>query len=147
MSHSIEQGHHFHLARRFVKLIAPEFRVFATDQLETDQCVLDLKAKTIEVSEDSSELQAVAGILFQLGHIRLRERKELSEHFGHIKDIGEARLVSRLVKQGVVADKLASDWAYNVFISNWSVDEKVAKSMVSRYVWKDTDWQSYYTSA
>lgn len=145
MSHSIEQGVHFHLARRFVKLIAPEFRALASPDLEQDACILDLTQRTIEVSESASELHAVGAILFQLGHLRLRERLELSEHFGRIPPgLTERQLLGRLAKQGAIADELAVDWALSVFSANWPVSEEDARAIVSRYAWDRKTWRRYY---
>jgi len=147
MSHSIEMGQDFHLARRLTKAIAPDFRVFATESLEEGQCVLDLTKKTIEVGEGTNSLQAAAAILLQAGHLRLRDRTELSEHFGHIdQSIGEKRILKRLAEQGALADKLASGWAIEALTSFWSMEPSKAEALLSAYVWNDTEWKSYIQS-
>ena len=145
MSHSIEMGSHFHKARRLAKIVAPDFRIFATENLDPGQCVLDLRAKTIEIGERTRELQAAAAILFQAGHLRLRTEEGFDEHFGKITIVSEKRLIKRLREQGQEADMRASDWAIEALSSNWNIDKVQAKSLIDPYVWDDTEWGSYYS--
>lgn len=141
---SLEHSPKFHLARRIAKIVAPEFRVFATEQLEKNTAVLDLDRKTIEVSERSWEFEAVGGILFQLGHIRQLGDRKLSEHFGKFKTHDEKKLIKRLIRQGLAADKAAAEWAIEILIANWSIMPERAHAVIESYIWSTDDWQSYY---
>jgi len=144
---SIEQSGTFHLARRIAKTVAPEFRIFATDQLKPGEIVLDLRRKTIEICETCDEMQAVAGVLFQLGHVRLmgRDGTDLEAHFGKISPTAdETFLVKDIIKQGIIADKLASEWATSVLSNTWNMDVSAAASLIDEYVWTEADWRSYY---
>lgn len=144
--HSLEHGKAFHLARRILKAVNPSFRLLATDSLDADQVVLDLASKTIEVSEKTEEIKAVASILFQIGHLTLLDREDLSEHSGQIDSaIGEKRIVARLIAQGMKADQLASAWAKQVFLANWpAYTHQEADELIGRYVWTEAEWVSYY---
>lgn len=146
--HSVEQNSEFHLVRRMRDEIAPDFRLFATSALQPGECVLDLKAKTIEIGEGTHPIEAVGGVLFQLGHIRLMKRKEFQEHFGNFpKDISEEVLVRRIVTQGIKADKYAYLWAFKILYLNWDVDLLMSKKIVSQYMWSEEQWKEYYKAA
>lgn len=146
MSHSIEHSNNFHLARRIAKIIAPDFRVFATENLEPGQAVLDLKRKTVEVGESKDELISVAAILFQVGHLRLKDILEFAEHNGNISTIaGDKRLINKMSKQGVAADQLASEWASQILANVYAVDPYKAQDLVSSYSWSEDEWKTYYS--
>lgn len=147
MSHSIEHSNNFHLARRIAKVIAPEFRVFATENLEPGQAVLDLKYKTVEVGESKNEISTVAAILFQVGHLRLKDVPELAEHAGNITNCsGDKRLINKLSKQGATADELAAEWAIEVLCGVYAVEAKSARDLISSYTWDEDEWKSYYST-
>lgn len=144
---SIEQSNTFHMVRRVAKLIAPDYRVFATLQLQPQDCVLDLAQKTIEVGENTEPLQAAVAVLFQLGHIRLQESPDFAEHSGKFPEaINETRLISKLVKQGLKADKLAAQWATEILISTFNVPENNAKALTKSFCWSEEDWKTYYSA-
>jgi hypothetical protein len=147
MAYSIEHSNNFHLARRIAKVIAPDYRVFATEDLSPGHSVLDLQKKTIEVAESKSELQTVSMILFQLGHIRLKGHSEFAEHFGNFGDFGnlnKKRLVAKLIKQGAKVDLLAADWAFEVLRGVFAVDSKLAKELIYSQVWDEEEWKDYF---
>ena len=144
MSHSIEQTANFHLVRRIAKVIAPDFRIFATPQIDQDECILDLKRKTIEVGENTIELRAVAAILFQLGQLKIKKLDKFSEHFGKIIDVPEHRLIRTLAKQGEEVDQLACKWAVTLLMAHWGLEESKALSIVSPYIWTESEWITYY---
>jgi len=147
MCYSVEHSNNFHMARRIVKVIAPDFRVFATEDLEPGHAVLDLQKKTIEVPDFQNEIETVALILFQAGHLRLKttEAPDFEEHFGNISDIGSKRLVSRLSRQGASADQFAAEWAIDVLKGVFSVSETEAKTLIEPQIWDEADWREYYS--
>ena len=144
MAYSVEHSHNFHMARRIVKVIAPDYRVFATEDLEPGNSVLDLSKKTIEVPDFQDEVQTVALILFQAGHLRLKDLPGFEEHFGNIEDIGSKRLVSRLAKQGAAADRLAADWAIEVLVGVFNVSNVHANDILNGQVWDEDEWREYF---
>ena len=146
MSYSIEMGVNFHKVRRLAKIIAPDFRIFATEALRAEDCVLDMTQKTIEVGEKTSEMKAVAAILFQVGHLRLRNDPKFAEHFGKIQIENEKILTKRLIKQGVEADKKASEWAIEALVGAWNLDRAYAQKLVESYVWCQQEWADYYSN-
>lgn len=145
MPYSVEHSNNFHMARRIVKAIAPDFRVFATEDLAPGHSVLDLTRKTIEVPDFQDEIQTVALILFQVGHIRLKNTSGLDEHFGNLEDIGTKRLISRLAKQGASADRLAADWAIEVLVGVFNVTEARAKAIIEPQVWDEEEWRDHFS--
>ena len=147
MAYSVEHSSNFHTARRIVKIVAPDFRVFATEDLSPGQSVLDLKKKTIEVPDFQNENQTVALILFQSGHLRLKDvdYAGFKEHFGEILDIGDARLLARLARQGAGADRFAADWAISVLKNAFSIEEPEAEALIEPQVWDESKWREYYS--
>ena len=147
MPYSVEHSNNFHMARRILKIVAPDFRVFATEALRPNESVLDLAKKTIEVPDFQDEMQTVALILFQIGHLRLKDYDFLNfkEHFGRIEDVGEARVIARLSRQGAGADRFAADWAIAVLKNVFAMEESKAKTLVEPQVWDETRWREYYS--
>jgi len=147
MAYSVEHSSNFHTARRIVKIVAPDFRVFATEDLSPGHSVLDLKKKTIEVPDFQNEIHTVALILFQAGHLRLRnlDHAGFKEHFGEILDIGDARLLARLARQGAGADRFAADWAIDVLKNAFSIEESEAEALIEPQVWDESKWREYYS--
>jgi hypothetical protein len=147
MSYSVEHSNNFHMARRIVKVIAPDFRVFATEDLAPGCSVLDLEKKTIEVPDFQNEIETVALILFQAGHLRLKvtQAPGFEEHFGTLNDIGNKRLVSRLSRQGATADQYAAEWAMDVLKGIFGVSETRAKALIEPQVWDEAEWREYYS--
>lgn len=144
MPRSTELTTHFQYARRLARLVAPGYRVFSTDQLKRNECVLDVRRRTIEVGEGTRDFDAVGAVLFLLGHIRLLSEKEFSDHFGKFADKNEVTLLQRLTNQGTRADKKASKWALEVMLGNFAVTEERAKSIIESYIWDQEMWREYY---
>jgi len=145
MAQSLEHFEQFHFVKRLVKIIQPQFRVFSTSNIEHNQCVLDLRLKTIEIGEGTDILTAVGAILFQAGHLRLRKDKRFKEHFGSMDGVkDEALLISKLSAQGYLADKLALEWAISVMSSNWNLHPSKTRPIIQVLVWSESDWNNYY---
>lgn len=147
MAYSVEHSNNFHMARRIAKVIAPDFRVFATEELPSGHAVLDLQKKTIEVPESQNDIETVALIVFQLGHLRLSQHEEFAEHFGNIEDIGAKRLISRLAKQGAKADQMAASWAVEVLQGVFAVRQSEAESLIFAQVWDEGEWRDYLSES
>ena len=145
MAYSVEHSNNFHMARRIVKIIAPDFRVFATEDLQEGHAVLDLTKKTIEVPDSRDEIKTVALILFQLGHLRLKGVEEFNEHLGNINDIGEKRLISKLSKQAAKADKISAAWAVQVLKGVFDVAPNKAKILIEEQIWDEEEWRAYFS--
>lgn len=144
---SLEHDTQFHFVKRLVKIVAAEYRVFSTSELEYDQCVLDTKQKTIEIGEGTEITTAVAAILFQAGHLRLIKHNMFKDHFGDIdlKSKDEPELLKRLCIQGSTADQMALEWASTVLSSNWNIKLEKSKGILERFVWNEDEWNKYYT--
>jgi hypothetical protein len=149
MTYSIEQNSQFHLARRMAKVVAPQFRVFSTEQLKPGECVLDLKRRTIEIGEGTAENQAIGAVLFQIGHLRLRNDPELQVHAGNFEGFADQdykKALQLAIQQGKLADEKAAKWAIERMVSNWNVEAPEAHAIVNSYVWSDSEWVNYYGS-
>lgn len=144
MSKSIEHSTKFHMARRISKTVAPEFRILARSDFSRQESCLDLEEKTIEVSESAPPFEAVGAILFHLGHLRLREDKRFANHFGSFTTQSEKELIKKLVREGVMADHLAVEWALEVFLNNFGVSPERAKAILTSQMWSEVDWEAYY---
>jgi hypothetical protein len=142
---SLEHNTAFHFVKRLVKIVAPEYRVFSSEALERNQCVLDLRLKTIEIGEGTEVLTAVGAILFQAGHLRLRKDSRFKEHFGnidHLKD--EAITIQKLARQGYMADKSSLNWAITVMSSNWNLHPSKSRTIIQQFTWTEKEWSDYY---
>jgi hypothetical protein len=144
MSKSIEHSHKFHMVRRLVRAVAPDFRLLARKELGREQSCLDVHEKTIEVSESATEMEMVGAALFQLGHARLLGIQKYKEHFGEIKDQDEKALIKKLITQGIEADTLAATWSLGVFLDNFNVDNDRAIAIIMSHKWTADDWNDYY---
>jgi hypothetical protein len=146
---SIEQLPAFHMVRRILKAVAPDFRLLANPQLEPGVSALDVSQKTVEISEDTEIFQAVAALLFQIGHLVLLKDQKYDLLFGRgfSSWVGsEGALVDRLSDLGVDADIFASNWALMVLISYWPLSDKKAKQLLSPYAWHKKDWTQYFNN-
>jgi hypothetical protein len=146
---SIEQLGDFHLVRRVLKTVAPEYRLLASSDLEAGESVLDVDRKTVEVGEATPMLEAVAAMLFNIGHLRHRDTQKFSLLFGkgvsawqHTED----KLINALAHAGMVVDRLSAAWAEIVFCQYWNVEPTQARTMIQRYVWSQSDWKQYFSS-
>lgn len=146
MSKSIEHSPKFHMIRRIAKVIAPDFRILARSDFERQESCLDLKEKTIEVSEKATPFEAVGIALFHLGHLRLKSQKRFSDHFGDFKSDNAEEIVKRLSRQGAMADRYAAEWALSVFVGNFNVDQARAESIISAQIWSEEDYEDYFAS-
>lgn len=145
MSYSLEHNTQFHFVKRLVKIIAPEYRVFSSEALEHNHCVLDVRLKTIEIGEGTDIQTAVGAILFQAGHLRLRKDKRFKEHFGSVDSVkDEAVLIQKLVKQGALLDRLAAEWAISIYTANWNLLPAKSRSLIQPFIWSELDWSNYY---
>jgi hypothetical protein len=147
---SIEQSNEIHLVRRILRAIAPEFRLLASSNLQAGESVLDAEAKTIEVGEATPIMEAVAAMLFQIGHLCLRNDPEFELLFG----VGvaqwkftEAELIDTLADLGQRADSNAARWAGEVLQDYWPVTSTRAKELMERQCWGRTEWREYFSAA
>jgi hypothetical protein len=147
MPRSIEHTNSFHLARRIAKLVAPDFRVFATPDIKAKDVVLDIQRKTIEVGEGATPFDAAGAILFSAGHVLLYKDGRYPTHFGRVSEVSvssDSALISILSRQGAAADRAAATWALGIFVSNWNVSIERATSILEAYAWDVKDWENYY---
>jgi hypothetical protein len=144
---SIEQTNDFHLVRRLARIIAPDFRLFATARVPDYACVLDLKKKTIEVGESDDIFRVIPALLFQLGHLKQKDdpRYALFNGNGVSEWPGSMdALVEKMSRQGVKADFEAAKWASSVFRSYWPDREDIEADLFDRYVSKLSEWRQYF---
>lgn len=134
---SLEQNRKVHLARRLMRLFAPDFRIVALSDLPAKASALDLQKKTIEVSEECEVPEALAAILFAVGHLKARAQGLFTKHFG----VGIAS-VDELICEGVQADLFASDWAYTQLVEVFRVED--ASKLLEVLVWDEATWRNYY---
>ena len=145
---SIEQTNDFHMVRRLARIIAPEYRLFATENLPNDHCVLDVQRKKIEVKESGDTYNTIANVLFALGHVRLQNDPAYHLLFGEgIKawQLSEEALVDKLARQGSKADKSAAAWAASVFRSYWP-NKPDYQNVFDGLVWSFAEWKAYFSS-
>ena len=146
---SIEQQQDFHVVRRLLKVIAPDFRLLASEAVEPGDSVIDVKRRTIEVGENTEIFQAVGSLLFQMGHLMLRHNHpDFDIFFGQDLDkwIGrEDDLIEKLSGLGVEADRFASRWAKTVFIAYWPIDEMKVDEIIDQYTMNRDQWKEYWS--
>lgn len=147
---SLEQTHSMHRARRILKALAPDFHFVATNRLEAEECVLDLNGKTIEIAEVTPMDQAVAAVLFNIGHIYVRATHPKYRLFYGSQELHawhgrEPKLIRKLARLGVITDKLAAQWALEAYVAYWPIQEDAARSLVARYVWPYNAWLNYFS--
>ena len=136
MSQSLEHNTQFHFVKRIVKIVSPEYRVFSSVDIEHNNCLLDIKRKTIEIGEGTDITIAIGAILFQVGHLKLIKDKRFSEHFGlfETRDSSlkyETFLIEKLARQGALADTLSLNWAASVYSNNWHIHPSKAKQLTA----------------
>lgn len=147
---SIEQRQDFHVVRRLLKVIAPEYRLLASSELSPGDSVIDVKRRTIEVGESTDIMQAVGSLLFQIGHLILRRtHPDFDIFFGHgleqYKD-REDELIDKLSGLGVQADRFASFWAKEIFKAYWPIKEDRADEIIDDYCWNRDQWKEYWAA-
>lgn len=146
---SIEQQQDFHVVRRLLRVIAPDFRLLASSELSPGDSVIDVRRRTIEVGETTEIMQAVGSLLFQIGHLMLRHNHPDFDIFfgrGLEKYRGrEDELIDKLSGLGVSADRFAYRWATEIFKSYWPVQENKADEIINRYCWNREQWREYWS--
>jgi hypothetical protein len=144
---SIEQTNDFHVCRRLARILAPEFRLFASAKVPEHSCVIDLKRKTIEVGESQDIFAAIPALLFQLGHLRLKDQAEyaLFNGQGVMEWEGSTEaLIEKISRQGVKADAEAMTWAASIFRSYWPSRDDITETLRS-YMQTRAQWREYFT--
>lgn len=146
---SIEQQQDFHVVRRILRVIAPDFRLLASADLDPGISVIDVQRHTIEVGETTEIMQAVGSMLFQIGHLMLRHNHpDFDIFFGRDLEQYEGRedeLVDKLSGLGVDADRFAYRWATEIFKAYWPIQEKKADEIVGQYCWNRDQWKEYWS--
>lgn len=146
---SVEQTNDFHVVRRILRTLAPEYRILARRDLEAGSSVLDVKRRTVEVGETPDVMQAVSSLLFQIGHLRLSQDAQYDLFFG--KGLSRWKgpidvLIDRLARLGARADRLASQWASSIFQSYWAIDPKISDDTMHQHTWRYGEWKEYFSS-
>lgn len=144
---SIEQHQEFHVARRILRSLAPEYRLLATENLKSGDYLLDSRLKTIEIAEKTEIIEAIAKLLFLMGHVSLEKEPVFAPLFG--KNISEYKgkeneLITALVELGLEADKIAASWAVNVFCSFWDISHSEAKTLIESCLMTEDEWRKYF---
>jgi hypothetical protein len=145
---SIEQRQDFHVVRRLLKVIAPDFRLLASTALAPGDSVVDVRRRTIEVGESTEIMQAVGSLLFQIGHLILHNtHPDFGIFFGRGLDQYEGKedeLVDKLSELGVEADRFASFWAKEIFKSYWPIKEEKVDEIIDDYCMDREQWKKYW---
>jgi hypothetical protein len=144
--HSIEQGQDFHLARRVAAVVAPRWRLLASQRLEVGGLVVDSDKKTVEVGEGTEGEALLAALSFGLGFARLASKGRHPEFFGF--GLGkwagkEAELSVRLKTQCSLAEREAATWAGRLAASLWPHRE--VGTALRSYAWSRADWRRYFS--
>lgn len=147
---SVEQMNEFHVVRRILRALAPEYRLLASNNIQPGESVLDVTQKTIEVGETQDTFQAVSSLLFQIGHLMLKSNPEFGLLFG--KGIREYpgnpdELIFQLASLGTRADVAAMAWASKIFESYWPLRHERIQSLLAQHVWGHEEWQEYFSAA
>ena len=145
---SIEQLQDFHQIRRILWVVAPEYVVLANEALHPGEIVLDVGTKHLEVGEGTDINEAVAALLFQIGHLKLRNLPECGLFFGHgVRGwVGhEVKLINRLAHIGQKVDAFAADWAKKSFRAFFPDRESGVDNLIDSYVWKKAEWRKYFS--
>jgi hypothetical protein len=105
-----------------------------------------MKHKTVEVGEETPVIEAVAALLFQIGHLVAKKQKRFAVLFGEgirsWKESEEA-LLNRLAHDGHLVDRLASAWAQIVFRQYWDTPE--GEDLIRRHIWTTREWNEYFS--
>ena len=145
---SLEQMPDFHQIRRIARVFAPEFRILSNPNLEARESVLDIRKKTIEVSEYSSLADMAGSLCFQLGHLILYRDPDFALFFGQgIKDWkGTAdELIEVLSGLGVRADHFASRWATDILCAYFHEEGQKTAQNIQDHVWSKDQWKEYFS--
>jgi hypothetical protein len=145
---SIEQHQDFHIVRRIIRSFAPEYRLLATANLKPGEYVLDSARKTIEVAEGTEIHEAVAKMLFLMGHIALEDTPLFAPLFGKhlVNHKGkEADLVLALAELGCQADLLAAQSAIKILTSFWDIPLDEAHQLVDGCRMAQEEWRQYFS--
>lgn len=145
---SIEQHQDFHIARRVLRSIAPEYRLVATPIIAKGAFALDHVKKTLEVAEGTAVEEAVAKILFLMGHVVLQDNpiflplsgKNFHRYIGR-----EPELISALAELGAQADFLAAQWSLQMFLAFWDIPTEKAQLLIESLRWSEEEWLQYFS--
>ena len=142
---SVEQSQDFQIARRVAALVAPGWRLLATPLLEPGALAVDLRKRAIELGENSTLVDLLAGAMFGLGHARLQKSARFPELFarGLHKYHDEKILISKLATQGALADQYAAQWAARALSAFWPTHD--CGAALAAFAWRRTDWTRYFT--
>jgi hypothetical protein len=134
---SIEQSVPFHTVRRILRALDPEWRIMANQHLASHESAIDHRHKTVEVGETTPIMDGVAILLFSIGHVKLRKKKEFSLYFGEgIRKwrFSEKKLLSNLVEQAMKVDRLALDWAKEMLCLYWPLEPNHVQATLEAFV-------------
>lgn len=145
---SIEQYQDFHQVRRLLKVIAPEFDIFATPEIPVGSVCYDLRKKSLEIGEGTEMMQAVGALLHSIGHLILRYHPDYGLFFGRgLRDWEgtDEELITLLSTLGERADQFSRGWATQVFKAYWQQHEDQADAIIDRYCMGHDEWHSYWS--
>jgi len=145
---SIEQHQDFHVARRVLRALAPEYRLLATPGIAAGHFAMDQTRKTLEVAEGTPVNEAVAKLLFLMGHIVLVDHATFAPLYGKGLERykgKEDELISALAELGEQADVTASRWAHRVFLMFWDISSENAEELLEQCKWSRQEWKKYFT--
>ena len=132
---SIERSIQFHLVRRILKTVAPDYRILANPGLEPGFSALDLRKKTVEIGEESIPHDSVSSLLFQIGHAIYHNRYGV--------DVSGSK--EKLARLNSEIDQFASSWAIHVLFSYFHFKIDDARNTIGELVWDYDDWILYFS--
>ncbi len=149
---SIEQTNDFHIVKRMVRTISPEYRVLASPRIPAGSCVMDAIQKTIELGESQDIPEAIAVLLFQVGHLRMSKDPRYAMFYGSGKPGKRIRdwkgtpeaLIKKLATMGIKTDRAAAAWAAVTFSAYWPHLPDIYDDLASRYCWDRHQWRKYF---
>ena len=130
---SIEQLKSINIARRLLRLWAPEYRIVALEGLERAVSALDRIKKTIEVSELSSEAEALAAVLFWVGSLKYPQPEYNLDMSSYCLEHAEA-------------DRQAANWSMRMLILLFGFEPEAAEELISPLIWGERDYLEHFSS-
>jgi hypothetical protein len=132
---SLERSSQFHQVRRILKTVAPDFRILANPGLNAGFSALDLKKKTIEISESEEIMDdAVSSLLFQIGHAIWHKHNCINLN----------QDANQLAAENALIDQFALDWGVKVLTTFFNFRYDQAHKSMTRLVWSQEDWVFYF---
>ncbi len=133
---SLERSSQFHQVRRILKTVAPDFRILANPELNAGFSALDLKKKTIEISESEEIVDdAVSSLLFQIGHAIWHKHNSVNLN----------QNADQLAAENFLIDQFALDWGTKVLTMFFGFRYDKAHNCMTRLVWSEEDWVFYFS--